>query len=184
MSAELTCGQINGLLAFYIDDKLTENLKELVKKHLNICPACREKFEALKSMILSLRDAYATISAVGAEKKQQVYETKQYQEFQTNLSAYVDNELSDVDNLKIKRYAISNPLARNDLDNMYRLEKILANSFSKTKRSFRRDYSKDVIRDLNLNEEIYSNDAFFKVASVFILIFVASVAFAIALFSL
>lgn len=182
MSAELTCGQINGLLAFYIDDKLTENLKELVSKHLNICPACKEKFEALKSMILSLRDAYATISAVGAERKQHMFESKQYQEFQNNLSAYVDNELSDMDNLKLKRYAISNPLARQDLDEMYHLERILANSFSKTKRSFRQDYAKEILKDLDLNEQIYSNGAFFKIAGIFMLIFVASIAFMIAMF--
>ena len=43
-------------------------------------------------------------------------------------------KLDDFQNIKIKKIAISNPLARQDLENIYTFKKLLHNSFEKTNR--------------------------------------------------
>ena len=63
------------------------------------------------------------------EEIENPYITKQYKDFRSNLSAYVDNELDNQDSIKIKKIAISNPLARQDLENIYTFKRLLHSSF-------------------------------------------------------
>lgn len=169
MTVNLTCTQVSALLSFYIDDKLSSQLKQFVEAHLEVCPTCRAKFETLKSMVNSLREVHERLSAIkpGSEEN---FTTPQYDEFKINLSAYIDNELSDTDNIKIKKYIISNPKARQELEKMYSMKKILHNSFEKTKNESKEDYSKFILKRIDIQEEIYGPDSFAKVVALFIVI--------------
>ena len=140
MNVNLTCTQVSALLSFYLDDRLNDQLKQFVSAHLDICPTCRAKYEALKNMVKGLKEVHERISTMEPEKKENSSETPQYIEFKTNLSAYIDNELTDDENIKVKKYVISNPVARNDLEKMYELKKVLRNSFDKSKNDFKCDY--------------------------------------------
>ncbi|MDD3436328.1 MAG: zf-HC2 domain-containing protein [Candidatus Gastranaerophilales bacterium] len=169
MTVNLTCTQVSALLSFYIDDKLSNQLKQFVEAHLEICPTCNAKLEALRSMIKSLREVHEKLSVVksGAEEYAQ---SEQNNDFSINLSAYIDNELSDEENLKVKKYIISNPKARQDLEKMYKLKKIMQNSFDKAKNNSKGDYSKFILRRIDMHEEIYGPDSFAKVVALFIII--------------
>jgi anti-sigma factor RsiW len=170
MAANLTCTQVSALLSFYIDDKLSSQLKQFVEAHLEICPTCRTKLETLRSMVKSLREAHEKISAVKSDSTDNASEF-QNEEFKMNLSAYIDNELSDEENIKLKKYVISNPKARQELEGMYNLKKVLHESFEKTKNESKDDFSRFVLRQIDIQEEVYGNDSFAKVVALFIVIF-------------
>lgn len=169
MTINLTCTQVSALLSFYIDDKLSSQLKQFVEAHLENCPACRAKLDALNNMVKSLKEVHERLANVQSEQ-QENHDTEQYNHFKTNLSAYMDNELSDEENIKIKKYVISNVKAREELENMYKLKKVLNNSFEKARNEAKGDYAKYILHGIDFHEEIYGADSFAKVVALFILI--------------
>lgn len=169
MTANLTCIQVSALLSFYLDNKLSNQLTQFVEDHLDVCPTCRAKFEALKDMVNSLKEVHEKLATVTTSSEKQSVATK-FDEFQANLSAYIDNELSDEENIKIKKYVISHAKAREDLEHMYNLKKLMHNSFDKAKHEIKKDYSKFVLKRIDIQEEIYSTDSFAKIVAIFIFI--------------
>jgi len=181
MTVNLTCTQVSALLSFYIDDKLSTQLKQFVEAHLAVCPTCAAKYEALKSMIKSLREVHANMANVTPENEVSVADA-QYDIFKTNLSAYVDNELSDTENIKIKKYVISNPKARQDLEKLYELRKVMFNSFEKSKNEVKGDFSSFILKRIDIQEEIYGPDSFAKVVALFIVVLTIFTLTAVAIF--
>lgn len=161
MQYNLSCEQVTALLTFYAENKLSAKLSGYVKEHLDKCPECREKYMQLQNLLKRFNE-------IQNEEIENPYITKQYEDFKTNLSAYIDNELDDLENIKIKKIAISNPLARQDLEDIYTYKKLLHTSFEKTKNELKNDYSKAVI--CQLQEECYENkklDPFIKITAIF-----------------
>ncbi|MBR6127174.1 zf-HC2 domain-containing protein [bacterium] len=141
---EITCSQMDILLSFYIDGELTDTLRERVEKHLNICPTCRAKYNILTSIFKDLNDELES-----EEYPMQSHEAKQYRAFKSNLSAYVDNELPQDENIKIKKYTINNKKARKDLEETYRIRKLMKDSFRKTKNETKPDFTKSIMKKMN-----------------------------------
>lgn len=179
MTVNLTCTQVGALLSFYIDDKLSSQLKQFVEAHLEVCPTCAAKLDALKTMVKSLKEGHQKVSEMKSENNQNF---SQNDEFQTSLSAYVDNELSDEENLKVKKNIISNPNARKELENLYTLRKVLHDSFEHSKNDVKTDFSKYVLKRIDIQEEIYGPDSFAKVVALFILILVVFTVTAVIIF--
>lgn len=168
MTINLTCTQVSALLSFYIDDKLSSQLKQFVEAHLENCPACRAKLEALRSMVNSLKEVHEKLASTKHEQESSTI--PRYKDYEVNLSAYVDNELPDDENIKVKKYVISNTKARQDLEKMYNLRKVLHNSFDRAKNDIKDDYSKFILKRIDIQEEIYGPDSFAKVVALFIVI--------------
>ena len=161
MQYQLTCDQVSALLNFYVEDKLSTKLSEYVRQHLENCPSCMEKYLQMKNMLNKFMD-------IQNEELENPYATKQYEDFKANLSAYVNNELNNFESIKIKKIAISNPLARQDLENIYTFKKLIHSSFEKTKTEFKYDYSKNIICQLqNENPEEKKLDPFLKLTAAF-----------------
>lgn len=161
MQYNLSCEQVTALLSFYAENKLSEKLSNYVKAHLDKCPQCREKYRHLQCILKRFNE-------IKNETPESPYITKQYEIFKSNLSAYVDNELNDIENIKIKKIAISNPLARQDLEDIYTYKKLLHTSFEKTKNELKNDYSKAVV--CHLQEESCEKsgiDPFIKIVTIF-----------------
>lgn len=164
MQKQLTCEQVSALMQFYLENKLSYKLSEYVAQHLRNCPSCMEKYNKLKNML----DKFVEINN---EDIPNPYITKQYQEFKSNLSAYLDNELNDEESIKVKKLAISNPLARQDLENIYTFKKLLHNSFEKTKNEFKNDYSKSIICKIQMECNDGEMDiGFYRLAAAFLVI--------------
>ena len=147
MQKELTCEQVGAIITFYIEGKLSDTLQKAVKHHLEICPECKAKFNELQSMLKRLHKNQSASNI--DDEAQKNFKKKQYAEFRANLSAYVDNELDDKENMRIKKITISNPLARKDLEEMYAFKKLLHNSFDKTRTDIRYDFSKNVVHQMH-----------------------------------
>ena len=171
MKNQLTCDQVLALLNFYVEGKLSDKLTEYVKIHLDNCPECMEKFIQLKNIFTKIIDNNQN------EDIENQYITKQYENFKSNLSAYIDNELDNSDSIKIKKIAISNPIARQDLENIYTFKKLLHSSFERTKTELKNDYSKSTINSLqHENLETYNIDTFSKITIIFFAIITTIVA--------
>lgn len=152
----LTCAQMDVLISFYIDDELSKALKNQVEKHLENCPTCRAKFDIIKSMINEMKTSFDYDEDNLSQIPQNMSEkttSQQYRVFKTNLSAYLDNELSNEENLKIKKFTINNPTARKELENNYNIRKLMNDSFKKSKIDSRQDFSRSVLKQLELEEE-------------------------------
>ena len=150
---KLTCAQMDVLISFYIDGDLSNALKSQVEEHIKLCPTCRAKFDIVKSMSFEIKNNIKIQKEILPKTNNQI-NSEQYRIFKTNLSAYVDNELSEDDNLKIKKFAINNRNARRDLESTYNIRKLMNESFRKSKTDSKRDFSKHVIRQIKLEDEI------------------------------
>ena len=148
---EITCLQMDILISFYIDGELSEKLKTKVEEHLKICPACRAKYNIISSLFSDLKKSKY-------KKEDEVYSTtphssRQYHFFKNNLSAYVDNELPEEENVKMKKYTITNKNARKDLEDTYRIRRLMRDSFRKSKNDSKPDFSKIVLKKMDIEDK-------------------------------
>jgi len=154
---KLTCTQMDVLISFYIENELSKTLKSQVEEHLKSCGTCRAKYDIIKSMLSDLKNSFTedeTILPYNLEKNEDIPVTsKQYRLFKTNLSAYIDNELPNDENIKIKKFTINNPQARKDLEENYSIKKLMNDSFKKSKSDIRQDFTRSVLKQLELEEE-------------------------------
>ena len=144
MTESAVCRKVASLLALYIDNKLDIETKEFVENHLQICPQCNEKYKLLKDLIFELRKAYNQIEIEPKNNMQTHFNIKEHENFQTNLSAYFDNELQLNESLTMKKYMIKYPKARKELESLYLLHNILNTSFNSTKKFFNNNYAKAI----------------------------------------
>lgn len=147
---KISCAQFEGLISFYLNDELSDKLRLAFEEHMYTCPTCHTRFNMLSSIINELKDAYNQI--INEEKAEiadivDVDENKNVQ--MSELSAYIDNELSDENSIKVRKNIITKPKLRKKLEKMYKLRKIVSDAFLEHKNKMRVDYSKDVMRSIN-----------------------------------
>lgn len=183
MQKELTCEQVCALLTFYVENRLNDPLKKYVEHHLNSCPNCRDKFQKLKKIVNNFNEITKKIHEENSNDNEQ-YLTKQYENFKFNLSAYIDNELTDEENLRIKKIAISNPIARKDLEDIYTFKKLLHSSFDKTRNEIKEDYSKNILNKITIKNTQEEKDLFGIIITIFFLITTISILGMVKLFML
>lgn len=171
---DLNCSQVITLLTFFIEGKLSSKLTANVEYHLSICPGCRDKYLKLCKILTNYKEIKDKIDEREQTCTREDYNTPQYRTFKRNLSAYADNELSDEDNIKIKKIVISNPLARKDLENIYSFKRLLQSSFNRTKNNMKYDFTKKTLNKLSIPDEVYTESSFNKIITVFtgIIIFI------------
>lgn len=165
MDKDITCNQISALISYYLKDELNPLLKSCFEQHLANCPACAKKIRELKLVL----------ARYGAKEKAAYDErTIRHHKIQNRLSAYMDNELSQDENIKIKKMTISNPTARQELETMYKFRKMMHSAFEKTKNDSKFDYSKNIISKISDTE--YATDYFYKLSILFVLLITAIIA--------
>ena len=154
---KLTCAQMDVLISFYIDGDLSSSLRTQVEEHMESCSTCRAKYDIIKSMLSDLKCSFELDSGENTNKKSTDYTTEatssHYRVFKNNLSAYIDNELPNDENIKIKKFAINNTKARQDLEDSFNIRKLMNDSFLKTKSEARQDFSRSVLRQLEFEDE-------------------------------
>ena len=152
---KLTCAQMDVLISFYLEGELSSALKSQVEEHIKNCATCRAKLDIIKSMLKELKNSFGVDEDIKSEKEKYktTVSTQQYQIFKNNLSAYIDNELNNDENIKIKKFTINNENARQDLQDNYNIRKLMNDSFKKTKTEAKQDFSRSVLRQLELEEE-------------------------------
>lgn len=165
MNKELTCQQVSALINFYIEGKLNPRLREYINLHIEKCPACKKKIEELKKILAKYKNN-------NDAKIKQNAEEKLPEESIHKISAYIDNELNSNENIKIKKLTISNPIARKELENMYKFRKIIHTAYEKTKNETHFDYSKLILSNMR-DANDYSTSYFYKLAGLFVILITA-----------
>lgn len=154
---KLTCAQMDVLISFYIDGELSSSLKQQVEEHMQKCSTCRAKYDIIKSMLVDLRSSFDIEEKTYSTKVNKEVEdqtvSQHYRVFKNNLSAYIDNELSDEENIRIKKFTINNSSARKDLEENYSVKKLMNDSFRKSKSEAKHDFSRSILKQLELEEE-------------------------------
>lgn len=171
---KITCNQFENLLSFYVNNELTDNLKQAFEDHLNICPQCREKYSIIHSIIDEIKEAYNKF--INSEDYR-ITKTVEEDCVKTDcnlleLSAYVDNELPEERSVKIRQSIVSRPNVRKKVEKLYKLRKILTESFIDEKNSLKSDFSRSIVRSLNEN---YEYRRAYIHCLIFIMVIVASV---------
>ena len=152
---KLTCSQMDVLLSFYINGDLSSSLKTQVEEHMSSCASCRAKFDIVKNMLEELKqDLKIDNKTSRLEKENHSITSEHYRAFSENLSAYIDNELTNEESIKLKKFTINNTTARKDLENAYQLRKLMNDSLKKAKSESKQDFSKNVLKQLELEDEI------------------------------
>ncbi len=175
---ELTCTQVEMLLSFYIDGELKDNLKNKVEEHLKNCPICSAKYETLVKIFTGMRESVSEISCKQVLGERGLEKPAATPDYKVNMSAYIDNELDNNENIKIKKLTINNKNARKYLEDSYALKHIISNAFEKSKNDAKYDFSKNVLSSLDINNSDYTISPVIKVLAV-----IASVAFFGAIFA-
>lgn len=156
---KITCNQIDGLIYFYLNNELSNNLKIAFEEHIKNCPECQKKYKLLSSIITDLKDSYNQIlvennptvnlynySELANDNEDEIVELKE-------LSAYIDNELNDDTSIKMRKNIIAKPFLRKKLENLYNLRKIMNKEFDTQKNKLKNDYSKSIIRELDTSTQ-------------------------------
>lgn len=181
----LTCNQMNTLLPLYVNQKLNKTMSKFVEMHLDMCPKCRAKYETLKNAFYELSMVIDYVSAINSSKadtENKIMIKNKTRSLIQYLSPYIDNELSDEDSLRVKKYIVTNLEARKALDNMYKLKKAIYECFEKSKNQIKKDYSKLIIKRLNFQEELEHDDSALRlipIVSVLLLIGVTCLFFVV-----
>lgn len=146
---ELNCEQVSILLTYFIDKKLSDKLIGEIEYHLNTCPNCRERYMSMLRIKKNYREMKEKICTEDEDTLLiNTFMEREYLNFQNNLSSYLDNELDDRENIRIKKFAILSPSARQELEDMIYFRQILQDSFSRTKSKLKKDLSELTINKL------------------------------------
>lgn len=148
---KLSCGQMDILLSFYLENELSPCLKEQFEEHLNQCESCKAKFDIIKSVFSEMKSKACPNYITNTEDNYKTVNHKNI--FSTKLSEYIDNELSGDENIKVKKYTITNKDARKELEDSYNIRRLMSDSYKRTKADAKQDYTKSILKRLELEEE-------------------------------
>lgn len=168
---KMACDQVTALLSYYIDGKVSAQITYFIEQHLKRCKTCRARYEVLLKAITDIRDVKTHMENVELNKCVPV--TANSITFSEKMSAYLDNELSDEESLRFRRYAIANPLVREELEGMFKVKNAMNTSFERTKSDLKEDFTKNVMDEVKMKELIYEQEPLIlKVLAIFIFLFV------------
>ena len=161
MSKKLTCEQVLSLINLYISGNISPALKEYIESHISNCESCSRKFHQLNESVCE-KCKVQNASSSEAKEDRNI-------ELKTNLSSYVDNELSQNENIRIKKITIANQNAKKLLEDLYNYKKLLKASYVKTRNSFHTDYSRKIIDQIQ-DADYYVTTCFYKLSIAFIIL--------------
>lgn len=148
---KLTCSQMDILVSFYLENELSPCLKKQFEEHLSSCKQCASKLDIIKELFSEMKsNAVSDFSETSGDE----YGTKVHENiFSTKLSEYIDNELPNSENIRIKKYTITNKQARKELEDSYNIRRLMSDSYKKTKAEAKQDYTRNILKRLELEEE-------------------------------
>ena len=170
MQNELICTKVISLLSLYIDGKLSLMQKEFVDEHLKHCSKCREKYNNLKNLLHNLKHNYP--EKIQPDKNKSNTRKNNFEYSNDNLSAYFDNELPFEESVKLKKYIMKMPLAREELKKVYELQKLLHKNLENTRKKMPYDFSKIIIQKINTTTKTKNITLWSKTAALIITILI------------
>lgn len=151
------CRKVRALLSLYIDDALSYKLKMFVYNHLQTCKPCMAFYFELRKTMYYLRSNFKKISEKIKEKS--LFDVAEYEDFKTNVSAYIDGELTGLATLKFKNYMEKMPLARDYYSDTIYFNGRLKNCIKAIPPKLNKDFSKKVVSEFKKQNHLVSLNA-------------------------
>lgn len=148
MDKDKICKIVNSMLSHYIENKLPPEQYQFVKKHLDECSSCKKRCQNLKNLIKKMKQEYAIDLKKNASAN---FEEREYNNFKNNLNAYLDNELGYENSIKFKKYIMKSPSARKEVQDVYQMQKLIRESFARTKFQSCPNFTKNILMNLDKN---------------------------------
>lgn len=165
MNNNQACKKVVALLSLYVDNKVTYSEREFIEEHLAFCPECYQKYMYLKQLIYSLKDSYRKVVEMAmARQKNSTFSIREHQKFMENISPYIDNELEVADSFEFRRYLMKSKVAQKELRNSYFVQREIKDSYERTKKKLKKDFSKLVVNEISLKKTIKIRPKVYKVA--------------------
>lgn len=172
---KISCNQFEGLISFYLNNDLSKSLKDSFEEHLKECSSCRLKLKVLNSIVDEIKEAYDKFINRDNYTPEDVIDCQDSDNIDednlpdTELSAYIDNELNDESSIQVRKDILTKPKIRRKLEKLYDLRRLIVNSFIEQKNSLKTDYSKIIAKSVNTglsDKEIYLHCALFFITIV------------------
>ena len=167
-----TCKKVSSLLSLYLDNRLSDEAKKYVSNHLMICQECNKKFQDLKNLVKNIRISYAKFKKDLSIDHTQFFSIRDYENFYSNISAYMDNELTEDDKVKFEDYLKKSKAAASDLESFFSIQKLLKQAFLEKQRMSNNKEYKNIIKLLNFKEEYKRTNNFKNIAAVFLILII------------
>ena len=155
---KIICKQVSSMLSLYIDNKISFNERVLIQEHLKICPACRKKYFYLKSLIKNLQESYKQIIELSARRqKQKNFSIREHQKFMSQISPYVDNELSTDENFEFRKYLMKSKNAQKELKKTYIIQKHIKFAYNNTLKNAPGQITQNVLAQIDMSNNIFDS---------------------------
>ena len=162
----LTCQNILNLIPLYIEGKTSEEQNAEINHHLQNCEDCQTKYLYLKDISERIKNAFDNI-----DEKQFNYD---YKFFSENLSAYIDNELSNEDYFRFNLYVTTHPEAKKELEESLYFKEQLQNIFE-NQNLLGEDLSNNILKIIKSEDPDYFSNFFVKMAFITVLFIVLTI---------
>jgi len=162
-----TCKKVTAMISLYIDDRLNVEHKLFIEDHFKICPTCYQKYKEIKNIIENLKlSSEKMLKQVEGIETANLFNIREYERFNNNISAYVDNEMNDDDSIEFRKYLLKSKSARVDLKNAYDLKTKVKSSVTDCIENVDINFSRKIVRMLKEQRVQKRNrmDVFTKVA--------------------
>ncbi len=167
-----TCKKVSSLLSLYLDNRLSDEAKKYVSNHLMICQECNKKFQDLKNLVKNIRISYAKFKKDLSIDHTQFFSIRDYENFYSNISAYMDNELTEDDKVKFEDYLKKSKAAASDLESFFSIQKLLKQAFLEKQRMSNNKEYKNIIKLLNFQDEYKRTNNFKNIVAVFLILII------------
>ncbi len=178
------CKKVTSLLALYIEKKLDIENTLFIENHFKVCDTCYKKYLEMKEVMNNLHlDYVKLLDEFERMESDKIFNIREYESFYTNISPYIDDELSYNESIKFRRYLLKSKPARLELAGAYSLKNNIRHSIEMFKENSNINFSKKIIKKLK-NESIDSFDKIYHRAAILLGIMVALLLFVTALMGL
>lgn len=168
------CKKVVALLSLYIEDKLSLEEKIFIENHFEACSDCYKKYLEMKEIMVNLHFEYKKLlSEFEKIENNKTFNIREYETFYTNISPYIDDELSYDDCVKFRKYLLKSKSARGELASAYSLKNNIKKSFSSFKENTNINFSKKIIKKLQ-NENRDSFENVYRRAAIFLFFMLSS----------
>lgn len=110
-NTKTNCIKYEKILPLFFHNKLGIEEKLFIKEHSKVCTFCKQKFLFMQKVYRDFNKLKTKYIKKNYERAG-IYTINEYNNFEENLSAYIDNELGIKEAIKIKEFIIRHPYAK------------------------------------------------------------------------
>lgn len=138
-----SCEKFESLISQYFKNDLSKKDEKFFKNHYNNCKSCQQKYFLMEKIYQNFKKVEDKNSKFAAVSKD--FTINEYNIFNENISAYIDNELNKEENLAIKKILIKNIFAKNSYCELNKLITLVKTDFQQYSKSIN---FREIIRNM------------------------------------